>query len=34
MITELQELEDQNAVSHDTGELFHFGCYMGVPWVY
>ena len=30
ILTELQELEDQSAVSHETSELFHFGCYMGV----
>ena len=30
ILTELQELEDENAVNHKTSELFHFGCYMGV----
>ena len=30
MLTELQELEEQNAVNHETSVLFHFGCYMGV----
>ena len=31
ILTESQELEDQNdAVNHDTNELFHFGCYLDV----
>ena len=28
ILTELQELEDQDAVNHETSELFHFGRYM------
>ena len=28
ILTELQELEDQNAVNHETNDLFHSGCYM------
>ena len=28
ILTELQELEDQNAVNHETSDLFHSGCYM------
>ena len=27
---QLQELEDQNAVNHETSELSHFDCYMDV----
>ena len=30
IITELQKLEDQNAVNHETSELFQFGFHMGV----
>ena len=30
ILRELQKLEDQNAVNHETSELFHFGCYMDV----
>ena len=30
ILTELRELEDQNAVNHETSELFHFGCYIGI----
>ena len=30
ILTELQELEDQNAVNHETSELCQFGCYLGV----
>ena len=30
ILTELQELEDQHAVNHETSKLFHFGYYMGV----
>ena len=26
--TEVKDLEDQNAVSYETSELFHFSCYM------
>ena len=30
MLTELHELEDQNAVNNKTSELFHLSRYMGV----
>ena len=30
ILTDLQELEDQNVVNHETSELFCFGCYMDV----
>ena len=30
ILTELQELENQNAVKYETSELFHFYCYFGV----
>ena len=30
ILTDLQELEDQNAINYETSELFHFGSYMGV----
>ena len=30
ILTELHELEDQNAVNNETSELFCFGCYVGL----
>ena len=30
ILTELQELQTQNAVNHETNELYHFGSYVAV----